>query len=214
MPRKPKKTVLRVVTKRKESDGKKALRMVTSLKRGVEVKHLDSLYDLNDTNWNGSIRTINAMAQGMKDTERIGDKVKITSVEMNFISKISEDSTIQTNRMRVIVIWDKQNSITLPSDFILTTGTTNAPEGFYNYDKRKEFVVLFDRKYNLIDEDKRLVSIHLFKKVNKLTQFNSATTTINTGALKLIFLSNVDDAGISANKPDISGSVRVRYVDN
>lgn len=139
------------------------------------------------------ILTLNNPSQGTEDVERIGDK--ITNVHIKFTYTILKNGST-ANIARIMIIYDKQNTITAITD-VLSSGVSIAPLADYNFDKRKEFNVIMDKFYPL-DTYHAIHDGQLNMKLNYLTKFNAASTTINTGAIKLLVLSNVADTTTNA----------------
>ena len=91
-----------------KSAGVKALKLARSLKSSQERKFFDTIINVN-ANFTGSASIpLNNPAQGLTDSQRIGDTIKCLSMRWRY--KVSQDNSVAT-AIRAIYIWDKRNTI-------------------------------------------------------------------------------------------------------
>lgn len=206
---------------KKRNDGTKALAMVRKMQYNQELKFADIDGSLSNIDYLGATFPIfNAIAQGDTNQTRNGDKITCKYVSMKIVVAGGVNSDDQTSgayirqRLRVILMWDKQNTIATVSELLLGNGSGNADLGHYNRDTRKQFIVLSDTHHILNQSSGNVKYISIFKELNKNTQFVTGGTTIESGALKLFAISNINSLNVNGDKPDISVLSRVRFTDN
>lgn len=183
---------------------KQLYRDVSYLKKviNVEIKHTDSELVITP-GYNGALYTFNGLAQGDTDGTRDGDSLKVQDFAFKCL--------INNNRVgtaRVIVLWDQGNEITGVSDVLNNSGTAYAPLSLKDWDKRFESKIIFDKMIHLGPYNQT----KFFKKklrIGKHTQFEAGTTTINSGALKMIF---IGDSNV--NMTSFRFISRLTYTDN
>lgn len=157
--------------------------------------------------YNGSLVTLNNMAQGDTDGTRDGDSIKCTHLSVKgYIDAAAVNNTVA----RLIIFEDKQNQVAAVTDFLTATGAVTAPLGFKVYDKRFRTKVLFDKTWHMCDTGANNVSFECELPLGHHTQFDSGTTTINTGAYKYIVISNRS----SVDDPTFVIQTRLTYIDN
>ncbi len=201
MPRKKK--------RKRESDGKKALKMVRRMKSAVEVKHFDFSVSDPDVNYNGEFRTINEVPLGDTGETRDGDSLFMTSYEIRGRWEIGV--TGDKNTMRIIVLLDKGGLlVTTPGDLMEVSATQFGVVSAYAQDNRHNWTLLADRTYSMYD-NKPVVPFHFKGKLNKKVQYSDGSTTAFTkNALRIYYISNA--AG--ATGPTINFYSRVFFSDN
>lgn len=185
-----------------------ALKIAKGLKKlvNVEMKH----YDKNSTGQNmtdaGTIYTVNDVSQGDTDLTRDGDSLKNQSVQIKIQCNANSN---QQNNGRVIVFWDKENKTSATTDLLETAD----PFSFKAYDTRFQTKVLWDKRIVFSSTAVENGQIHTFDinlPLGAHTQFEAGTTTINTGALKILFLSDQN----ATNYPTYSVYSRLLFTDN
>ncbi len=190
---------------------KKALKISSFLKKSLEIKHVT--YDVTALSISdvGFISTnLNLTIPGTFDTTRIGDKIFCTSVHLGFnLVRGAEDCTV-----RIICFWDKQNKILVPDDLIDSIGTDLAVLSDYHIDQRKQWVKVFDRSFTLTDTFKNKIQWVRRHKLRKLTQFSQGTSSIDTGRLALMFITDLRVGLPIADYPEIRAFSRCYYSDN
>ncbi len=199
--------------RKKENAGQKALRLVYRIKDQVNVENKYARVFAVGTrpDWSGAITSLNnGITQGIADiNNRVGDSIKCQTLMFNYALEQQAGAAFT----RIVIFWDKENSITVASDLFAQTGTTNYPVGHKTYDKRFNSIVLYDELISSsVNSSKEMQVKKLIISINKHTQFNSAGVTINTGALKLFRSSNWDP--INVNRPYLTYESRLLYTDN
>lgn len=188
----------------------KAFKMANTVRSliNVETKYKD--YDRTETsiNQNGVLRTLNDPAQGTSASTRVGDSILMKSIDIR--GEIYANTS--PAYLRMILIIDKQNTITTAAQILENTGTYYSVHSQYNQDNRKQFSVLYDRTRfvdQTTNQDNHL--FHIRKKLSRHVKFDTGTITINTGALKLLCISN---ANVAAAEPTTRYRSRFTYIDN
>ncbi len=198
--------------KKKLSDGKKALKIVRNLKKSIETKRFDVFTGANLIDWSGSLSVpLNVPEQGLTDLERVGDKVNFTSVDSRFgVVAGDNDPKVQ---VRMIMLWDKKNTILTPGQILDNVGAIESIHSFYLFDRRNEWIKIFDITYTLSRNSKDIAQHNRKYRLMKATQFIGGTDTIGSGALKMLYISSVDPLDPDADKPNINGALRIRFTD-
>lgn len=188
---------------------KKALKKVNKISSGIEVKHhdLDITGPIN-LDWNPQYASLNNISQGLSDTQRVGDSVKMLGLRF----KIHVDlNTVGEALVRCILMYDKENTINSETQFIETTGVPNSIESPFDVDTRNKYTILHDKVYSMSNGNKRILYINLNKKLNKHCQFQAGTTTITKGRLRFWIYTDTSDLLVA--KPQWYGYSRVYYQD-
>lgn len=189
------------------------MKRISKLESNVQLK----IHDYNITISAGYdspfILTLNDVTQGDNDTERIGDKITMKRLELKgaFFQGAST-STLA----RLMIIYDTNNTITAGTQ-IFNASDQTAVFSPKVWDYRSNYKILFDRTLSIRGWQTssgdlsiaRQISFNL--KLNKLTRFLATSTTINHGALKLVYVSNVPDA---STKPSLVAYIRLIYTDS
>lgn len=191
------------------SKATKALSLASSMARSVEKKF--AITDIvNSCDNLGNVFSLNDVAQGLGDSNRVGDRLTVERVKLNMY-RVLPGSASGRFSVRVLVILDKQNLVTDCSQVFMNTGSNITPFNQFVKDYRLRFSVLYDSLPNHLDQYNKGDTIAWQRRIVIKTQFNAGTTDILSGALKLIVLGNVGSA--TATKPLLIGTVRVDYTD-
>lgn len=168
----------------------------------VEYKFLDQLYTIAPDHF-GDLTVLNPIPQGDTDSTRDGDSVKLQNLTIRgrFLGSGTSD------QVRVIIFHDKANSISTPSDYI-GIGNTAAVLNPKNYDNRFLTKVLYDRTH-MIQTTNQQAQFEKVIRLNFHTQFSNGTTTVVSGALKMIVLGTPATATTGFNMVS-----RLTYTDN
>ncbi len=199
-------------TKKKQSDGAKALRKINKLTRVMkpEIKFVNIVFTLILLN-TGAIFSINdVISQGITDQQRIGDKIQLLSLKIN--GCITQQGSGTNTMARVTLFYDKMNTILVVSDYF-QNGAPDIPISERTYDKRREAVQLYDRTFAQNESAMttgNIVHFKRFVRIDKPTFYDTATTNINVGHLKFLFAS---DQGVPANQQALRLNARLFYTD-
>lgn len=169
----------------------------------TEYKAADGAFS-NSPDWNGSVFTIAAIAQGLNDNQRVGDSLKLQKLTLrNTMARGAADCFL-----RVMILRDDQNKVAAVSDVLAQSGNIYGVISPKNYDKRFQTKILYDRVF-ILDSSDPIKIMDVVLDLNWHIQFNNATTTVNTGDLKMLLISNQ-----SANIPSIGTTTRITFTDN
>lgn len=187
-----------------------ALKMAKRLKDMVNTEY--KFYDQNvnaSYDHTGNLNILNTPAQGQTDTTRIGDSIKVQNLTLR--GYIYANAAAVSTLFRIMVLWDPQNKSTATSDILANVASVYAPISPKNYDKKFQTRVLHDKCYSIVSggADSAMRQFDVVIPVNQHTQFEAGSTTINTGALKILLISA---AGV--NLPTCVYTARVTYTDN
>lgn len=190
------------------SAGVLALRMARRLKDMVNTEY--KFYDVNNASspdYTGSLSTLNTPSQGQTDITRIGDSIKV----QNLVIRGSIAVGGAANSLRMMILWDSQAKSSVTSDVLQYVGSVYAPFSPKNYDKRFQTKILHDKVYTLVpNSDSALRIFDLVIPIDQHTQFEGGTSTINTGALKILLIS----ATTVPSAPSVTYQARISYTDN
>jgi len=125
--------------------------------KGVDVSLAISPV-LGSTNTNGSCTLLNAIAPGTGSYNRVGRKVHLKSIRLKgdmyvLIDQTAEGATLTDALVRMVVVWDKQPSGTLPTYDAIFGQTDQAGSEACNlwdtlrYDNTDRFTVLRDKMF-------------------------------------------------------------------
>lgn len=185
----------------------KALRLARKVADAVNIEYkiLDSTGLAGAVDYSGGVVTLNSVAQGTADNQRIGDSLKVQNNVLRwFMQRNGQDCLF-----RIILFWDEQNQITAVSDLLEATGSPQSINSPKNYDNRFRTKVIFDEVHRLTTNTP-LITRDMTHAINLHTQFFAASTTIRTGALKLAVVSNVT----TTNLPTYTYYNRLSFTDN
>lgn len=176
----------------------------------VEYKFIDTTTNSN-IDYNGTIVNLNSIPQGDSQSERDGMSVKCQTLTLKGYLEDGGTSTMQ----RVIVFWDKDNTITNVSDFLDSgmVGSNFACLANKQYTNRFKSKTLYDQCWTV--DPASSGANRMFKKVIKVdrhTTFNGATLNdISSGRLKMLLISNQAPA---TSVPLFRIASRLSYTDN
>lgn len=193
------------------SKGGIAYRALTLAKKvadavNIEYKnyHFGSAATSMDFTSSNLIDLTGGVTPGTSDSQRIGDSFKVQNVTMRYFVKRNGADAYA----RVIIIWDPQNKTNTLADLLQQDGNVYAPISPKQYDKRFQSRILYDEAFPVTSQYS-LVGKEISLAINEHTQFEAGTQTINTGSLKMFFLSD-----LNANEPLITYYGRFTFTDN
>lgn len=201
----------------------KAFRLAKRVADAVNIEY--KLYDaaINTApTWSGTVGILNGIAQGTSDSQRIGDSLKCQRLSGRLIwdpaNFFQAGVNIQSCAVRLIIYWDEQNNVTSAADVLQQTGNVYTVISPKNYDTRFRSRVLYDKtvffSQNLASGASYAMNYphdDIDIELNAHTQYDAASTTINTGALKYLLIS---DNVASTYIPSCRAYLRLTYTDN
>lgn len=178
----------------------------------------------NDAAVAGSTNILNQCIQGVTDTSRTGDSIKCSNLMLRgrIFATASGASSLLTYVVRIIVfrvLSEQAITAVFPANAADTTGlldyiykgSTLAPYAALDYDSDARPHILWDKKF-MIDPYHPQHEFAKLIKLNFHTQFDNNTNTINTGALKMVLLSQAPSTDV--NRPTVDWLSRVYFLDN
>ncbi len=165
--------------------------------------------------------SVNLIAQGVTESQRIGRKCTVRSIGWRFRIDLpaSEAATNTIDNIRVIMFLDKQaNGATASVTDILEVANY---QSFNNLANKGRFRTLMDRNYDLVaqaaggdgtteDYGEDVISDTFFKKCNIPIEFNSTAgviAEIRSNNIGILLISSKGLAGFDSK-------VRLRFADN
>jgi len=179
----------------------KALKKSNNIEYKIHELTNNASYD-----YNGTVSSLlSGLSQGTQDTQRIGDSMKNQNLTFRFYtSRNTADSIV-----RIMVIRDDQNKISAVTDVLQASGSAFSVLSPKNYDKRFQSKILYDRTF-VLDVDQTTIKREMVIPLGFHSQFQSGGTTINTGDIKLLIVSNL----VTSNLPSVAWYSRVTFTDN
>jgi len=172
----------------------------------VEKKMYDK--SINTTvNNSGSIYSLAEIAQGLGQSDREGNKLKITSVSTRGTISISSAATYTTARI-IIFVDTQQVADTAPS--VTSVLESASPLAFYNKLTLGRFQILEDNMYSMHTYDNPSPKFQSHLKPMHHIYYNGANSTdIQKGGVYVLVISDQ-----ATNQPVFAMNHRTRYVDN
>lgn len=133
--------------------------------------------------------------RSIQDGQRIGDSLKMQT--LTFRGKVIAGPTL-AETVRIIVFNDKQNQITLGSQFIDNVGGPYAVLGAKNEATKYNTQILWDRTFNVSPNDKPIIDFEAVIPIDLHTKFNPTQTSIQTNSLKQFVISGLSSAQATA----------------
>lgn len=196
---------------RKKIKGPK--RLLPKMQRAPELKSSSVSYDSLNIDNTGSFYLLNGIDQGTSATTRIGNKIKMATIEL-----IMEIQASAVCNLKIALIYDKQaNGTTLiSSDYLTAISGLFPPWCLRNLANKTRFVTLLNSSLTLMPQISGSVAEKSFTKYIKIPRgvaclysgSGSTISSITSGALYLYVSSN-----LSASVPKFWGSTRVKFSD-
>lgn len=183
----------------------------------TEEKFFDATFTQTpDTS--GNIQWITDVDQGDGSTQRIGDSIKLTSIQ--FRCAITKEAV--GTLVRYIIFadreWDPAGTAPSPSQVLNTTGAL--PNGVLsplNRDNTKRFHVIWDKVYqfpNLANTAQGIASFHKYKTMDHHVNWASDGSTQSSVREGHLYLLAITNRGAASSEPTVHTWIRFRYVDN
>lgn len=178
----------------------------------IEEKILQSSATAAPFDTAGALIPISRIAQGLDYTNRIGDSIKLQSIEVR--ARIFQNTSATTTVFRVLLVRDLDGYGTLPTvgNIMDITGSAGAPLSQMNWLNRKRFSVLYDEQGVLSTNGDRGDSIS-FKFAHEghilYLGTTAAAASDGKGSLYLLFISDE-----STNTPTYAYQSRIVFTDD
>ncbi len=196
-------------------DATKALAVANSVKRllNVEFKNHDvTLTSVGIPDGVGLITQLTNIPQGDTGISRDGANLKLTSIYMKLLLRISASAT--NSNIRVMIVCDKQTNqaIYTTADLLLSAANVVSVVSPLNLDNQFRFKILYDKNFSVFDSGSKTALSKVYKKLNLKLRFDASTPSIadlRSSSLSLVLISSEP-----TNEPTVSGVIRLRFVDN
>lgn len=158
-----------------------------------ELKFQDQSQQSQVPNWAGVLTNVFAPAQGQTDIARAGDKVSIEKIDFRINAGMTAAGS---NQLRIMLIRDKANGIGTAVSNVLDNSalsSPNAAQGPIQEDQRHNFEILYDKTVLLDSVQHYQMQDRFRKRWKKPKQviFNNNSTTVNSGQIKLLLVSDL-----------------------
>lgn len=111
----------------------------------IETKFIDTVQGAATQDATGNVYCISQVAQGLTSATRVGDSVRIQSIEVR--GHVLANSAATNTTVRLIIFRDLDGYGTAPAtaDILEGVGTTMAPFSPEKFNKRERFSILYDQ---------------------------------------------------------------------
>jgi hypothetical protein len=190
----------------------RALSMVHSLKADRERKYEITVFEEADVSSGGAVFLLNETSQDVQDVgARIGDSVTCVRIRGSLQLKMPP-ALNGSHAFRVVLLNDKQNTLANAGQLFIGVGTDHSPMLQYSKDYRLSYGIMMDSMPLNLDNYNPSRVINFDLQTALKTRYLQASTTVVTGALKLVLLTDIGTP--AANFLQCTGTVRVDYVDS
>jgi len=181
------------------STANKALKLARRIADAVNIEYKEFYEDRSSTVavWSGIYDTLNAIPQGDGNAERVGDSLKVQNLTLRGTIRIPTNATIGEN-VRVMVVWDKQNTLSAGSDLLQDTANEFTSFSTKNLNTKYQNQVLYDQVFRMIpNTEMSMQTIDIFIPVNQHTNYQPGAIFITDGALKIFVFNDISGGACS-----------------
>lgn len=159
----------------------------------------------------GAPADILSLAQGTTAVTRIGRRIAVKSVYYQFTVEFDPGQE-EPLVFRHILFWDRQSNgsgvtLTTIDDLLSTQPYVTSPMNLQN---NQRFIILADDRTTLSPNGDQIRIVSGFRKINQFSEFSNTNPIPQSGALRVIFVSDVD----GTFPPNFYGTWRVRFIDD
>lgn len=182
------------------------------VRKEAETKYNDNLFSASvDTT--GTLIDVFDPAQGVADTDRVGDKVTLRGMRMSFKMAAADTS----NYVRIVLFqWYPNSNLSVPTIgtvlFDVSTGD-RAMTSPYVHDYQNQFHVIYDKVFTLAINSDTIIRTRTFKPnfkyVKKTVEFTAGTVN----ASNKLYVFAISDSG-AISHPTVFMYTRVFYDDS
>lgn len=179
----------------------------TQINKNLEYKYRTAYYNPGGIPNNGTVTSLINISQGLLDTERVGDEIKLRTITFRYLVQIADSSNV----LRIIIFQLKQQNTFAPSVASVLNGTSPTYLSQYNVDNRSNYQVLYDRTH-ITDYNApvRIVTGRVnMKYCKRKIQFIAGSPTNGTN---MIYALAISDSSASPH-PGVTGEINFWYTD-
>jgi hypothetical protein len=190
----------------------RALSLARQMQSAQELKYIITVFERTPIINTGNVFFLNQTLQDIGDVgARTGDSIRCVRLRL-YLQFAVPPSLTGSHAMRMCIIVDKQNVIANSAAVYIGVGSNHSPMLQYTKDSRLQFAMVLDSFPINLDTYNPSVTFRRDVQLRLNTRYLQESDTIQTGALKAIFLSDVP--GSSQAYPAVTGTIRVDYTDN
>lgn len=157
-----------------------------------------------------TLTLLNGLAQGDGSTNRDGNSIKMTSLEVDGYVSLN---SLQTNDyIRVAIVMDMQANAAAPVFTDIYESSVPVSLAKRNKNTVDRFIVLKEWDFTLTTAGKAIQKFEAFKKMQQHVKFNGTGATIASLYTGAIYL--VANGSVGSNTSSITFNSRIRFVDN
>ena len=161
--------------------------------------------------WSPTITLLNGVAQGATEVTRVGRKITMTKITMNW-NVAMPSAALGGGSLRFKVVYDKQTNGAAPS--ILGVFTVDNFYSHNNLANADRYITLFDHITDPLCVQGNLNSAgKLSKKLSLETVFSGTAGTVASIASGSIYLFVSQSGGITTSSPNFFANIRIRFID-
>jgi len=180
-----------------------------------ELKNVDTSISgtVNTSGTAVTLGVLNLIAQGPGQTERIGRRVTLRTLQIRLVITM-QTSSVGASPFRLLVVFDRQNNAASTS--VLSVVNTDTMLSFKNLSNERRFLTLMDEWIPAIGTGgPQSICVTRYIKMNNLVQeFNTGASalvsSITTGSISAFLWQN---GTITTAAPEYKFDARLRYVD-
>lgn len=208
---------------------KKTLKVAKNIKKyvskAIKDDHESHYFDFRTTNQSVSntatIQPLLSVTQGVGDTQRIGDAIKIKSINLSYlITGHTPNALYSLNQgwaVRIMIIQWKGDTTPLVAGILDDSTTFDVAVSQYAMDyKRKNFNVLHDRVHYIAVAGPGAGGVHnkkIKRKYSRLITWDAAGTSPINNDIYLLHVSSFEGA-TNEIAPSLTLSMRTEFSDN
>jgi hypothetical protein len=114
----------------------------------IETKFVDT-GSSGSVDYSGTMLCVSQLAQGLTSTDRVGDSIKLQTIELRLLLAASATSTNTIVRVIMFRDLDGAGTAPTPANVLETVGSSHAPLSPYKFNRRDRFGLLFDEVVTL-----------------------------------------------------------------
>lgn len=156
---------------------------------------------------NGAVTALIDIKQGVLDTDRIGDEIKMRTITFRYVVTVADSH----NYVRFILFQMKSPNNVGPGVTYVLNGSAPTYLSQYSVDNRSNFNILYDRTTSVDADDPAKVVIGKanMKYCKRKMQFQAGSNILGTN---MIYALAISDSS-STSHPSITGEINFWYTD-